>query len=95
MTSHLPQVTEPSAWTASDLVDDNSWDFELSRMQCDELLDATYKSTIESLLAIAAHAPALPQCEPVLSGIRDSVRSGRGFALLHRSPVEALARHEI
>lgn len=95
MTSHFQQVTEPSAWTASDLIGDSSWDFELTRAQCDELLDATFRSTADPLPAIAANARALPLCELVLSGIRDSLSSGRGFALLHRFPVEDLARHEI
>ena len=95
MKNDFPRVTEPSAWTASDLVDDDSWDFELNRVQRDELMKATSAFDEQSLPAIAAHVPPLPHCAPVLSGIRESLRSGRGFALLHGFPVEDLDRDAI
>jgi hypothetical protein len=95
MTGEFPPVTESSAWTASDLAEDESWDFELNRAQRDELMDATSASVALSLPDLVANVPPLPHCQSVLSGIAESLRSGRGFALLHRFPIEEFGRESI
>ena len=88
-------VMDRSAWSASALAGDTSFDFELDRAQRDELLDTVGRFEHESLPAVAQAGVSLPRCEPVLSGIRDSLRTGRGFALLHGFPIEALARSTV
>jgi hypothetical protein len=95
MQSEFTEVTDQSAWTAADLAGDNSFDFELNDAQRDELLRATASVREQPLHAIAATPFALPRCEAVLGGIRSTLRRGRGFALLHRFPVEELARADI
>lgn len=81
---------DPSAWTPSDLEDDRAWDVELSASQASVILDASAAAKRDGLqlAEIDRSRFPLPGCEAVTARIREQLKSGRGFALLHGFPVQ-------
>lgn len=90
-------ITEASAWTPADLRRDQSWDLTLSAVLADELRAARdhVRTRGLSLPEVTASSFPLPRCAPVLAQIRQALRSGRGFALLHGFPVAGETREDI
>ena len=90
-------IAEPSAWTTADLKHDTSWDITLGAAEVEDLVAAS-KMAREAGLGlerITAENFPLPNCAGVSERIRQELRAGRGFALMHGFPVEGHAREDI
>ncbi|MDG2285570.1 MAG: TauD/TfdA family dioxygenase [Alphaproteobacteria bacterium] len=90
-------ITEPSAWRPGDLKAGDPWDITLGSREVDDLLSAleTARRDGVPLEHVDRGNFPLPNCEPVLARIRDELRQGRGFALMHGFPVEDQKREDI
>jgi len=96
-TPYMHRITEPAAWTPQDLAADTSWDISLTQRQADELIDslAVVKKTGAPLAHIGKADFPLPGNRDVTEAIRQQLRDGRGFALLHNFPVEGQALEDV
>ena len=90
-------ITEPSAWAPADLTENSSWDINLGVEEAEDLVAASEQARQLglSLEAITAENFPLPRCANVTARIRQELRGGRGFALMHGFPVEGNAREDI
>lgn len=106
--STSPTVPEPvvasAGWMVSDLeADPQSWRFELSKDQRQELLDALSKMKkdpkisfdLREVMGIIAEEYPVPKCAELLSKIQTGLRDGRGFCFLRNFPVEGLSVEEV
>lgn len=93
-------VDGPEAWYAKDYKGRTEWITELTPTHIAEL-DAAVEGVIRSGIDIesALHKVTkeqfpLPTLGPVLEGIREEVRAGRGFALVRNFPVDRYTRKQ-
>jgi hypothetical protein len=89
----IEQVTERSAWTASELADDPTWRYTMSTGEIDELESATAQALASGLQVgeFSREDFPLPSLGPRIAALSDEVENGRGVALLRGVPVQ---RHE-
>lgn len=86
----LEPVRDRSAWTGPALADDDSWVWQLSPAEVDELDRATRGVVSRGLAARAFDRDAfpLPTLGPRLLALLDELEDGRGFAVLRGIPVD-------
>lgn len=88
-------ITDASAWTASDLDGDRSWDFTLTDVHRDELGRALAQVADAPLTELDTKIFQQPALSSLMAKIRQEVQHGRGFALLHGFPVEEHSFEEL
>eukprot|EP00884_Botryococcus_braunii_P012120 jgi/Botrbrau1/20909/Bobra.0135s0040.1 len=99
-------IEDPSAWYAEQYQDPESYTYRLSSAQITELESAIQHAESlgipqeGNLLLIQDKVPTkkefpLPTLGPVLQGLREEVRVGRGFALLRGLPVDRWTRRQV
>ena len=90
-------ITGPSAWTAADFEDDDSWIIHLAEaeiMDLDAAL-ATLRAKDLSFPNFTREDFPLPALGPRLAGIAEELETGRGFVLLRGLPIERYTDEEI
>lgn len=94
---HRAPIDDASAWTPDDVKRDTDWDVTLGAVEVADLiaaLEATHRTGVP-LAAINRDNFPLPNSAGVIKRIRDELRAGRGFALMHGFPVELQEREDI
>jgi hypothetical protein len=86
--THNHPITEPAAWTATDLEQDRRWEISLAAEEVSDLLSACAQVNDLPLTHITTTNFPLPHCRRTIARIREELRSGRGMALLHGFPLE-------
>jgi hypothetical protein len=89
-------IESPAAWRGSDLASSESWRYELTPAQIDEIGSAAARaSSMDCAIGelTAADFP-LPTLAPVIAQWRDTLLQGRGFQLVSGVPVECWSRDE-
>ncbi|MGK0169672.1 MAG: hypothetical protein ACI9W2_001395 [Gammaproteobacteria bacterium] len=83
-------ITAPSAWRVPNLEQNRGWDMTLSPEAVGDLLSACtqVKDAGLPLERIGTDNFPLPRCLETVRRIRQELRDGRGFALLHGFPTE-------
>ena len=86
----MEPVTDASVWTGAELEADRSWECVLSDAHRAELGNALLAAKGKGLGIpdLTKETFPLPTLAPVLAGVSEGLRDGRGFALLRRFPVE-------
>ncbi|MEM9682343.1 MAG: TauD/TfdA family dioxygenase [Pseudomonadota bacterium] len=83
-------ISDASAWKADEMADPEAWTHLLSADEIEEL-DGALRWVRERGLAMAEVTRAdfpLPTLEPYLRRLEETVRAGRGFALIRGIPVD-------
>ena len=90
----MQPLVDPAGWTAAELAKDDSWIYELSETEADEVLGAVaaVQNSAMDILALSAAAFAMPKLDKALAILRDELDEGRGFVLLRGIPVAAMDR---
>jgi hypothetical protein len=91
------QVTGPSAWKSADMARPEDWMHVLSEAEIDDL-DRALRAVQKRGLAMAEVTRddfPLPALGPFLAGLENTVRTGRGFALLRGIPVARYTDEEV
>jgi hypothetical protein len=90
-------VTDESVWTGAELEADRSWEYCLTDAHRAEL-DAALISVQNANMAVPALTKEvfpLPTLSSIAERVADDLKSGRGFALLRRFPVEGYDHSDI
>jgi hypothetical protein len=90
-------LSDPGAWTPSDLEHSKSWDLTISPAERDDLLRALQAVNDQGLRleSISAETFPLPACKSMIQRIREELARGRGFSLVHGFPVEGQSLEDI
>ncbi|MBL23127.1 MAG: hypothetical protein CMM48_04440 [Rhodospirillaceae bacterium] len=89
----LAPVSGPGAWRGAELTKKpESWTYELSSEQIDELISAVHKveATAKEIVEVSKADFPLGSWEPLIDRLRQDLYDGRGFALVKGFPVEEL-----
>lgn len=92
----LHTVDTPSAWSAEQLRQDSTWEFDLSeaaRARLVEVVKAAYRPA-QPLFAYQRQDFDLDAAWPTLSSALREAYHGRGLALVHGLPADELDEHE-
>ena len=91
---HHGPIRGPSVWYGPDLADSESWIYELSADERQELLAATEDVRERGIQDIRRTDFPLPRFGPRLDELRQEVLRGRGFVLLRGVPIKELSMAE-
>ncbi|NKB55410.1 MAG: TauD/TfdA family dioxygenase [Alphaproteobacteria bacterium] len=94
---HSQPITNASAWTRDDIAASDDWIHVLSDAEIadlDRALRAVHRPSVKLADITRADFP-LPVLGPVLVGLEQDVRTGRGFFLLRGIPVERYSDDEL
>lgn len=94
---HDRPVTGPAAWKSADMKDPAVWTHVLTEAEIDDL-DRALRGVQKRGLAMAQVTQAdfpLPVLGPFLRGLEETIRAGRGFALIRGIPVERYTDEEV
>lgn len=94
---HDRPVTGPAAWKSADMKDPAVWTHVLTAAEINDL-DRALRGVQKRGLAMAQVTQAdfpLPVLGPFLRGLEETIRAGRGFALIRGIPVERYTDEEV
>lgn len=101
MNSSLPtsiyneKITDASAWQSQDLCPSQTWNISLADEQVDDLLSGLNQVQGLHIAEINRANFPIQACQDVIKQIRDELRVGRGFTLMHGFPVEGIENEDI
>jgi len=82
-------ITDRSAWRGADLLEDRSFEHELTDAHLAELACAAAKVADQTVMDLDLDAFRTPALIELMSAVSDELQGGRGFSLLHGFPVTA------
>ena len=92
---HEEAIADASAWLPQDLHPDQTWNVSLTDQHVDDVLAALDGVRDLQVAEIRRTNFPLPACRDVIEQIRDELRVGRGFALMHGFPVDGIDTEDI
>lgn len=90
----MEPIVDPAGWTAAELAADDSWIYQLSAAECDEIASAVEAVEAQGLAIkdVCKDDFVLPSVASSLARLRDELLNGRGFVLIRGLPVAGMTR---
>jgi hypothetical protein len=89
-------IDSSAVWHAADVADASAWTIELTDHQREEIAAAarTARESGRTIATLTVNDAPLSSLEPVIDRLNEDLRTGRGFVLLRRFPVDLLTDDE-
>jgi hypothetical protein len=88
-------ITDASVWQSEDLCPSQAWNISLTDEQVDDLLSGFKQIQNLQIAEINSSNFPIPKCQYLIKEIRDELRVGRGFSLMHGFPVKGISDDDI